>query len=50
MASALGKLKMMQDAPSQLPDNMTAFGIRGEGLLKLMSTHPPLDERIARLR
>ncbi len=26
------------------------FGIRGKGMLKLMSTHPPLEQRIARLR
>ncbi|NNE20824.1 MAG: protease HtpX [Myxococcales bacterium] len=50
MASALNRLKAMRDAPSQLPDNMTAFGIRGEGMLKLMATHPPLEERIARLQ
>ena len=50
MASALNRLRSMRDAPSQLPDNLTAFGIRGEGMLKLMSTHPPLEERIARLQ
>ncbi len=50
MASALNRLRAMRDAPSQLPDNLTAFGIRGEGMLKLMATHPPLEERIARLR
>jgi heat shock protein HtpX len=50
MAAALNRLRTMRDAPSQLPDNMTAFGIRGEGMLKLMSTHPPLEERIARLQ
>ena len=49
MASALNRLRAMRDAPSQLPDNLTAFGIRGEGMLKLMATHPPLEERIARL-
>ncbi len=49
MASALHRLRTMRDAPSQLPDNLTAFGIRGEGMLKLMATHPPLEERIARL-
>ncbi len=50
MASALGRLRALKDAPSQLPDNLTAFGIRGEGLLRLMSTHPPLEQRIARLQ
>jgi heat shock protein HtpX len=50
MASALNRLKSMRDAPSQLPDNLTAFGIRGEGMLRLMATHPPLEERIARLQ
>lgn len=50
MAAALERLRAVQNAPSQLPDNLTAFGIRGEGMLKLMSTHPPLEQRIARLR
>ncbi len=50
MASALNRLRTMRDVPSQLPDNLTAFGIRGEGMLKLMATHPPLEERIARLQ
>jgi heat shock protein HtpX len=50
MASALNRLRAMRDAPSQLPDNLTAFGIRGEGMLRLMATHPPLEERIARLQ
>ncbi|MGB5813129.1 MAG: protease HtpX [Polyangiales bacterium] len=50
MAAALNRLRSMRDAPSQLPDNMAAFGIRGEGMLKMMATHPPLEERIARLQ
>jgi len=50
MASALNRLRAMRDAPSQLPDALTAFGIRGEGMRKLMATHPPLEERIARLQ
>ena len=50
MAAALNRLRTMRDAPSQLPNNMTAFGIRGGGMRKLLSTHPPLEERIARLR
>jgi heat shock protein HtpX len=40
----------MRDAPSQLPKELNAFGIRGGGMLKLMATHPPLEERIARLQ
>ncbi len=50
MASALNRLRAMRDAPSQLPDNLAAFGIRGGGLSKLMATHPPLEERITRLQ
>jgi heat shock protein HtpX len=50
MASALNRLRTMRDAPSQLPENLTAFGIRGEGMMRLMATHPPLEERIARLQ
>ncbi len=50
MAAALNRLRAMRDAPSQLPDNLSAFGIRGGGMGKLMATHPPLEERIARLQ
>ncbi len=50
MAAALGKLQSLQGVPPQMPDNMAAFGIRGGGMMKLLSTHPPLEERIARLR
>ena len=50
MASALNRLRTMRDAPTQLPDNLSAFGIRGGGMRKLMATHPPLEERIARLK
>jgi len=50
MAAALDRLRALQGAPSQLPPNMAAFGIRGGGLNKLLSTHPPLEERIAKLR
>ena len=50
MAAALNRLRAMQDAPSQLPKELNAFGIRGGGMRKLMATHPPLEERIARLQ
>jgi heat shock protein HtpX len=36
-----------------LPDQMAAFGISGatrRGLMRLFMTHPPLEERIERLR
>lgn len=50
MASALDRLRALKDAPAQLPENLAAFGIRGKSLRTLLSTHPPLEERIARLR
>ncbi len=52
MVSALEKLKARYQ-PSQLPDQMTAFGISGGiggGFKKLFMSHPPLDERIQALR
>ena len=49
MAAALDRLRVTKYEP-QLPDNLAAFGIRGTGMLKLMSTHPPLEQRIVRLR
>lgn len=50
MAAALERLRTAQGQPAQLPDNLAAFGIRGGALNKLLSTHPPLEVRIARLR
>jgi heat shock protein HtpX len=50
MASALRRLLALQNTHSRLPDNLTAFGIRGGGISKLLSTHPPLEERISRLQ
>lgn len=50
MVAALDRLRQVQGVPSQLPENLTAFGIRGEGMMKLMATHPPLAVRIARLQ
>ena len=52
MISALEKLKVRYQ-PSQLPDQITAFGISGgvgSGLKKLFMSHPPLDERIKALK
>ncbi len=52
MISALQRLGKMH--PEPLPDKMAAFGIAGgelaQGLKKLFTTHPPLEERIAALR
>jgi len=44
------RLRAAQNAPSQLPASLTAFGIRGGAMAQLFSTHPPLEERIARLQ
>jgi len=51
MTGALQRLRQAQ-VPSGLPENLTAFGIRAGGnkLLKLFSSHPPLEERIAVLQ
>ncbi|MDH5711905.1 MAG: protease HtpX [Gammaproteobacteria bacterium] len=52
MASALERLKSTVKQP-HLPDQLAAFGISGgigAGMKKLFMSHPPLDERIARLR
>lgn len=51
MIMALRRLEAAH-APSMLPDSLKVFGIRGsagEGLLRLFMSHPPLEERIARL-
>lgn len=51
MVAALERLKSGSNEP--LPDQLNAFGISGGvkgGLAALFSSHPPLDERIARLR
>ena len=52
MIAALEALQRSVGQP-HLPDQMAAFGIsgkRGSGLTRLFMTHPPLEERIARLR
>jgi heat shock protein HtpX len=51
MIAALERLKAA--TPQPLPQQMAAFGIAGGragALARLFSTHPPLEERIARLR
>ncbi len=52
MIAALQRLKQASGQP-HLPDQLAAFGINGgigEGLKRLLMTHPPLDERIAALQ
>jgi len=51
MIAALERLRAQSD-PEPLPDQMAAFGISGRrsGLMRLFMTHPPLEERIERLR
>jgi heat shock protein HtpX len=51
MIGALERLKVASSQP--LPESMAAFGIAGgerSAFARLFSTHPSLDERIARLR
>jgi heat shock protein HtpX len=53
MVSALRCLQRYAETPSQAPANMAALQIasgRTSGLLALLSTHPPLEERIAKLQ
>jgi len=47
MMNALARLGGMQ--PGELPKQVAAMGIAG-GIGKLFSTHPPIEERIARLQ
>ena len=48
MASALNALRRVEER-ADLPESMTAFGIHGGGIARLFASHPPLEERIARL-
>ena len=50
MIAALERLRQAHDKPD-LPGEMAAFGITGKTVLgALLSTHPPLEKRIERLR
>lgn len=49
MIAALKRLAAAQGAPAQLPSQLQAFGIRGGGLSRWLSSHPPLAARIAAL-
>ena len=52
MIAALESLKRSSE-PTQMPEQLAAFGISGRRrsrLMRFFTTHPPLDERIAALR
>lgn len=53
MIAALQRLQSLQREESGMPGTMAAFGINGglkHGLSKLLTTHPPLEKRIAALQ
>jgi heat shock protein HtpX len=53
MIGALQRLQSEQNIPTELPDSMAAFGIKGDLKAKfggLFRSHPPLDVRIQALR
>ena len=51
MIAALEALRRGAGAQQPLPDSLAAFGIAGGGrMMRLFSSHPPLEARIARLR
>jgi heat shock protein HtpX len=53
MIAALQRLQQEQGQPSDLPGEMTAFGISEQlkqGLSGLFRSHPPLDDRIRALQ
>ena len=52
MIAALQRLRIEQGQPSELPGELTAFGIRAgkAGLGDLFRSHPPLEDRIRALQ
>ncbi|MEH6551343.1 MAG: protease HtpX [Pseudomonadales bacterium] len=53
MIGALQRLQAEQDIPTELPEQLMAFGISGDKkdtISRLFMTHPPLAERIEALR
>ncbi|MGB0466576.1 MAG: protease HtpX [Pontibacterium sp.] len=53
MIGALQRLKAESEMPDQMPDQMLAFGISSHlkhGIMGLLASHPPLDDRIAALQ
>jgi heat shock protein HtpX len=51
MVAALKRLGAQSDEPSELPEPVEAFGIRGgKSWMKLFASHPPLEQRIAALQ
>lgn len=53
MIGALQRLQSEYDDKSQLPDSLTAFGIKSgvaQGFKRLFLSHPPLPDRIAALK
>ena len=53
MIAALQRLQSLQREESGMPGTMAAFGINGglkHGLCQLLTTHPPLEKRIAALQ
>ena len=50
MIGALEALRRVHD-PQDLPEQMAAFGISGgKGFMRLLASHPPLEDRIQALR
>ena len=53
MVGALERLRAGQRAKDDLPGELTAFGINEgfkEGFMRLLASHPPLEDRIRALR